>query len=119
VETLTNVQQGAKETRCLQQLKTLYSDLQLYSAMHGRLPDRLEDLQRPDLIRCPLSNGPAYQYIAGQNDRMPGSNVLVYESVGFHGGLDGLLRLDGTVELLPSEQVARQVDQTHRQLSRR
>jgi hypothetical protein len=117
-EVVQDARQTAWDLKCLEQLRVLGADIQMYEAASGRLPGDLAELGRRDLLRCPAPNGQPYEYIAGQNPTMRGANILVYEPQAAHDGKHAVLRLDGQVELLTSQQLQEELEKTRFALSR-
>jgi len=114
----------AEDQKCQTRLHTLHRQLRMYEAANGRFPASLAELTasggaEPGLLECPLPDGQKYLYISGQEQRMDGSNVLVYEQEPDHGGRGHVLRLGGTVEALNSEEIEAAVARTRARLRRR
>ena len=104
-------------------MRTIRQNLRMYSIEKESFPPSLEALAEwgadPRQFRCPASEEQQYVYIPGQNENMPGQNVLVYELKPVHEGRCNLLRVDGQMELLTPEQVQAAVTETKARLEGR
>lgn len=120
---MIDTKRKAVALQCQMNMRTIWQNLRIYSIENKSFPPSLEALAEwgadPCQFRCPASNEQQYIYIPGQNENMPGQNVLVYELKPVHEGRCNLLRLDGQMELLTPEQVQAEVTKTHLQLQGR
>ena len=109
--------------QCQMNMRTIWQNLRMYAIEKEGFPPSLKTLADwgadPQSLRCPAPDGQEYFYIPGQNENMPGQNVLVYELKPVHEGRCNLLRLDGQMELLTPEQVQAAVTETQAQLQGR
>ncbi len=122
-EALVDTRRKAMAIQCQTNLRTIWQNLRIYSIENESFPPSLEALAEwgadPHQFRCPASEEQQYIYIPGQNENMPGQNVLVYELNAVHEGRCNLLRVDGQMELLTPEQVKAAVAETKAQLQGR
>ena len=113
----------ATALQCQMNMRTIWQNLRMYSIEKESFPPSLEALAEwgadPRQFRCPASEEQQYVYIPGQNENMPGQNVLVYELKPVHEGRCNLLRVDGQMELLTPEQVQAAVTETQARLEGR
>jgi len=113
---LVDTRRKAMALQCQTNLRAIWQNLRLYAIENETFPPSLEALvewgANPQLLNCPAPDGQEYIYIPGQNDDMPGQNVLVYELIPAHNGCCNLLRVDGQIELLTPEQVQDAVTKT-------
>ena len=109
--------------QCQMNMRTIWQNLRMYAIEKESFPPSLEALAEwgadPRQFRCPASEEQQYVYIPGQNENMPGQNVLVYELKPVHEGRCNLLRVNGQMELLTPEQVQAAVTETQAQLQGR
>lgn len=117
-QALHGAQERGGEVACALQLTNIYRSLQIAAmSADGRFPASLVELYSPGQLRCPSRDGPPYVYVPGQDQSMPGGNVLIYEDAPAHDGKCSVLRLNGRVELLTPEEVKAAVDKTHALIS--
>ena len=65
------------------QLRNIYESLRVSAvSADGKFPASLTELYSASELHCPGPNGPAYVYVPGQDQSMPGGNVLIYERRG-------------------------------------
>jgi hypothetical protein len=89
----------------------------MYAAAHdGLFPPALADLNRRELLRAPGPDGQEYQYVPGQRDSSPRTNILAYEKVPVHNGKVLALRVGGTVDLLAPADLDQALAQTNKKL---
>jgi len=119
-EVMIDTRDKARRVACQANLHTIWQDLQIYAIDEEGFPPSLEALVRwganPDLLRCPDPNGPEYVYIAGQDQKMDGRNILVYEREAVHEGGHNVLRLTGQIELLSPQELQMALAETERRL---
>jgi len=115
-EALVDTRRKAMALQCQTNLRAIWQNLRFYSIENETFPPSLEALvewgANSQLLNCPALEGQEYIYIPGQNDDMPGQNVLVYELKPAHEGCCNLLRVDGQIELLTPEQMQDAVTKT-------
>ena len=106
----------AMSTACHANMNTIMQNLQIYATTEGGLPESMEELRRwsgnSKLYRCPDPKGSEYIFVEGQNGKMPGDNILIYEPNAVHNGRSNVLRLNGKIELLTPEQLNEALAQT-------
>jgi hypothetical protein len=114
---LIGARERAGDVGCALQLTNIYRSLETAAlAADGKYPDSITELYSLSAFHCPARDGPAYQYIPGQDRSMPPDNVLVYETAAAHEGRCSVLRLSGAVELLTPQEVQTAVAETQRVL---
>lgn len=120
---MVNTKRKAVALQCQMNLNTIRQNLRIYAIEKKGFPPSLKTLvdweADSKLLRCSATDGGQYLYIPGQNENMPGQNVLVYELKAAHEGRCNLLRVNGQVELLTPDQVQAEVTKTHLQLQGR
>jgi hypothetical protein len=95
----------------------LGKDLTMYAAAHdGLFPPTLAELGRRDLLHAPGPDGQPYQYVPGQRDSSPRTNILAYEKQPVHNGKLLALRVSGTVDLLAPADLEKALAQTKKKL---
>ena len=108
-EALVDTRRKALALQCQLNLRAIWQNLRMYAIEQKGFPPSLEALVQwgadPQLLRCQAPDGQEYVYIPGQNEDMPGGNVLVYEANAVHDGRCNLLRLNGQIELRTADQV--------------
>jgi hypothetical protein len=98
-------------------LGVMGKDLLMYAATHdGQFPAGLAELGRRDLLGAPGPDGQPYQYVPGQRDSSPRTNILAYEKVPVHNGKVLALRVIGTVDLLTPADLDKALAQTKKKL---
>ncbi len=101
-------------------LRLVLDALGRYREAFGEYPLYLKDLVDNGLLPSAALYTPeerqkqAYRYIGGQNADMPSDNVLVYEERPVHRDKCNVLRLDGRIEQLTPEELAKAVEATRR-----
>jgi hypothetical protein len=114
-QALIHAHEVSADAACALQMTNVHTTLQTAAeGADGKFPPSMTEFYSPSQFHCPDPNGPAYQYIPGQNWSMPPTNVLVYEATPAHEGKCTVLRLNGRVELLTPQQVQAAVEQTRR-----
>ena len=120
---MANTKRKAMALQCQMNLSTIRQNLRIYAIEKQSFPPSLKTLvdwgADSQLLRCPAQDGGEYLYIPGQNENMPGQNVLVYELKAAHDGRCHLLRVNGQVDLLTPEQVQAKVNKTNIRLRER
>lgn len=115
-DTMIKTKYTAITVKCQMNLRTIGQNIQIYALSNGSFPPSLEALIEfsgsTQLFQCPDPEGGKYIYIPGQNNSMPPTNILLYESKPVHDGRCGVLRLNRQIELLSPEQVQQAVAQT-------
>ena len=115
-ETLIETRYTAEAVKCQSNLRAIWQNVQMYAATNGTFPPSMEALKEwsgnSRLFRCPVPDGAEYVYISGQNNDMPGENVLLYEPKAVHDGRCCVLRLSGQLELLTPEELQAAVART-------
>ena len=120
---IVSAKEYAEAKACLAQLKSVGMALTMFASTHdGKFPGSLDELIEAgqisaELVRCPHRKGGRYVYVAGQDQRSPGANVLVYEPEPIHRGQCNLLRVSGAVEAVTSEQLESDLARTREQLA--
>ncbi|MDY6913739.1 MAG: hypothetical protein SVT52_04700 [Planctomycetota bacterium] len=100
-------------------LAGIYRALRQYAAVNdGKFPASTDELIRETGLPRKLfsPDGPGLSYIPAQNEKMPGSNVLLHETEPGPDDKCQLLRLDGRIELLSPQEVRAEVDRTQKAL---
>ena len=69
-----------------------------------------------DIFADESPTGTGIEYIPSQNDRMPKSNILLYEPEPRRDGTSQVLRLGGQVEMLTPEQLKTALEQTRKHI---
>jgi hypothetical protein len=114
---MVNTKRRAVALQCQMNLNTIWQNLRMYAIEKQSFPPSLKTLADwgadSQLLRCPAPDGGQYVYIPGQNENMPGQNVLVYEQKAAHDGCCNLLRVNGQIDLLTPEQVKAEVNKTY------
>ena len=120
---MVNTKRKAVALQCQMNLNTIWQNLRMYAIEKDGFPPSLKTLvdwgADSPLLRCSAPDGGQYVYIPGQNENMPGQNVLVYELKAAHDGRCNLLRVNGQVDLLTPEQVQAEVTKTYTRLRER
>lgn len=120
---LVDAKRKATALQCQMNLHTIRQNLRIYAIEKESFPPSLKTLvdwgADSQLLRCSAPDGGEYVYIPGQNENMPGQNVLVYELKAAHDGRCNLLRVNGQMELLTPEQVQAAVTKTYIRLRER
>lgn len=120
---MVNTKRKAVALQCQMNLTTIWQNLRIYAIEKEGYPPSLKTLvdwgADSQLLRCTAPDGGQYLYIPGQNENMPGQNVLVYELKPAHEGRCNLLRVNGQVDLLTPEQVQAEVTKTYTTLRER
>ena len=100
-------------------LAGIHRALRQYAAVNdGEFPASTDELIRETGLPRKLfgPDGSGLLYIPAQNEKMPGSNVLLYETKPDAEGKCRLLRLDGRVEMLLPQDVRAETDRTQKAL---
>ncbi|MGA2265337.1 MAG: hypothetical protein ABSH10_02780 [Phycisphaerae bacterium] len=119
-QALIHARQTSYDTGCKLQMTNINTTLRTAAeSANGKFPPSMTEFYSINEFHCPDPNGPAYQYIPGQDESMPAGNVLVYEATAAHEGKCTVLRLSGRVEFLTPEQVQAAVEQTRRVIAAR
>ena len=115
-DTMVKTKYTAITVKCQMNLRAIGQNIQMYAISNGSFPPSLEELVQwsgsTQLFQCPDPEGGKYVYIPGQNNSMPPTNILLYESRPVHDGRCNVLRLGRQIELLSPEQVQQAVAQT-------
>jgi hypothetical protein len=113
---MIKTQNKAITVKCQLNMRTISQNIQLYAMSNDSFPPSLEALIEfsgsTQLFQCPDPEGGEYVYVSGQNNSMPPTNILLYETKPVHDGCCNVLRLNGQIELLSPEQVQQAVAQT-------
>ena len=113
---MIKTQNKAVTVKCQLNLRTIGQNIQIYALSNDSFPPSLESLIEfsgsTQLFQCPDPEGGKYIYIPGQNNNMPPTNILLYETKPVHDGCCNVLRLDRQIELLSPEEVRQAVAQT-------
>ena len=125
VRTVKKSKDRAAETVSHVNLASVYRTLKVYAAANdGKFPNTPEQLVRVAGLPEGYLFDPARPsrphvciYVAGQNENMPGSNVLIYEAKMRPDGKCQVLRLGGRLELLSYAQTMAAVDKTKEHLN--
>jgi prepilin-type processing-associated H-X9-DG protein len=123
---LVRVQQQAKKTHSMANLKNLGLAMHMYEIDRGMLPDRLEKLKdeyvQSGMLESPSKpkdfDGPSYIYVAGQNMSMDPDNVLIYENPTFCPDGVNVLFIDGSVKWMEPDAFRQRLEATYKQLDR-
>jgi hypothetical protein len=115
-EGMIKTQNKAVTVKCQLNLRTIAQNIQIYAMSNDNFPPSLEALIEfcgsTQLFQCPDPEGGKYVYIPGQNNNMPPTNILLYETKPVHDGRCCVLRLNRQIELLSPEQLKEAVAQT-------
>jgi hypothetical protein len=116
-EAMSNTKLKAVDVKCQTNLRAIWQNLQVYLVSNGSFPESQEALEQwsgssSRLFQCPDPNGPKYVYIPGQNENMPGQNILLYEPKAVHNGRCHVLRLNGQIDALTPEELQIALQQT-------
>ena len=113
---MIKTQNKAVTVKCQLNLRTIAQNIQIYAMSNESFPPSLEALIEfcgsTQLFQCPDPEGGKYVYIPGQNNSMPPTNILLYETKPVHDGRCYVLRLNRQIELLSPEQLTEAVAQT-------
>jgi hypothetical protein len=110
---LQSAQKRGAGVSCAVQLVTIHKSLQIAAAAaEGQFPRALTELYSARDLHCPANEDVPYVYVPGQNESMPGDNVLVYEPRATHDGRCAVLRLNGKVDMLLTQDLAAELDKT-------
>ena len=127
IETTIGAKNRAEDVTGSVNLSAVYKSLQIYAlGNEGKFPETPEELS----IEANLPRGyvwlpskPAQEsltvYVAAQDQSMPATNILMYESVLGSDGMCMVLRLGGAVEKLTLEQVRAAVAETRKHIEKR
>ena len=127
VETTLKAKERAKEVVSATDLASVYRTLRVYSAGHdGKFPDTPEEV----IIETGLPSDYLYKpsqpqaehtavYVAGQDEAMPATNILIYQDSLGKDGTCLVLRLGGQAEYLTAEQARAAMEDTARSLAKR
>jgi hypothetical protein len=106
---MVTAQNKATTTSCQLNLKSIYTNLQMYAIENNQFPDSLEEIVSwsgdSRLYKCPDPDGQEYIYIPGQRLNSPGSNIIMYESEPVHNGGCNVLRVNGAIDLISPEEL--------------
>jgi archaellum component FlaF (FlaF/FlaG flagellin family) len=115
-EGMINTQNKAVTVKCQLNMRAIAQNIQIYALSNDSFPPSLEALIEfsgsTQLFQCPDPNGSKYVYIPGQNNNMPPTNILLYETKPVHNGCCNVLRLNRQIELLSPEELQQAVEQT-------
>ena len=115
-EGMIKTQNKAVTVKCQLNMRTIAQNIQIYALSNDSFPTSLETLIEfsgsTQLFQCPDPKGGKYVYIPGQNNSMPPTNILLYETKPVHDGYCNVLRLNRQIEMLTPEQVQQAVAQT-------
>jgi hypothetical protein len=110
---LQSAQKRGAGVSCAVQLATIHKSLQIAAAANdGKFPRALTELYSARELHCPANEDVPYLYVPGQDQTMPGDNVLVYEPRATHDGRCAVLHLNGKVEMLPMQELTAELDKT-------
>lgn len=113
---MIKTQNKAVNVKCQMNMRTIAQNIQIYALSNDSFPPSLEALIEfcgsTQLFQCPDPDGGEYVYIPGQNNNMPPSNILLYETKPVHDGRCNVLRLSRQIELLSPEELKQAVAQT-------
>lgn len=112
----------AKDVTCQENLANLYKTLAIFRQSEQGPPMTLHELIQknysgPENLRCPKTKTD-FEYIYQAETESP-QNVLVYEPDAPHEGKGYVLRLNGRIDCVTSDQLKAEVDATHKRLARR
>ena len=117
---MIKTQNKAVNVKCQMNLRTIAQNIQIYALGNDSFPPSLEALIEfcgsTQLFQCPDPDGGRYVYIPGQNNNMPPSNILLFETKPVHDGRCNVLRLSRQIELLSPEELKQAVAQTRSSL---
>ncbi len=121
LDTVFGAKHMAEATVSMDQLRQIRDGLERYFTAFGDYPVELKELADNgtipgQILYAPDSSKQAYAYIRGQNPRMDGNNVLVYEEKPIHNDLCNVLRLDGRIQKLTPEQLEEALKETRKGL---
>ena len=120
--TVVTTQNKATTLSCQMNFRSIYQVIQAYAVTNDKLPDSFDELVREvgdtRVFQCPEPNSPRYEYVPGQTLSSPPENILVYEPLPVHGGKGNVLRVNGTIELLTSQELQAALQQTKAHLKR-
>lgn len=107
----------AESVSSMHNIGLIRDGLEKYRSAHGEYPPYLKDLVDNAMVPAgalyaPDRESQAYKYIRGQNPKMRGDNILVYEEKPIHRDKCNVLRLNGQIETLTPEQLKEAVEQT-------
>ena len=115
-DSMIKTQNKAVTVKCQLNLRTIAQNIQMYAMSNDSYPPSLEALiswsGSTQIFQCPDPEGGKYVYIPGQNNSMPPTNILLYETKPVHDGCCSVLRLGRQIELLSLEEVKQAVAQT-------
>ncbi len=112
----------ARRTVELANLTGIHRAIQQFAMMNGgEFPASKDQLASEcgvhrEIFADENPTGAGVEYIPSQNERMPKSNILLYEPKARRDGTHQVLRLGGEVEMLTSEQLQTALEQTRKQL---
>jgi hypothetical protein len=110
---LQSAQKRGIGVSCAVQLVVIHKSLLMAAEGNGgKLPRALTELYSARDLHCPGNEEVPFVYVPGQNESMPGDNVLVYEPRATHDGRCAVLRLNGKVDMLPTQDLATELDKT-------
>jgi hypothetical protein len=110
---LQDARKRGSSVSCRVQMATIHQSLQVAAAAaDGKYPRALTELYSASELHCPADPNVPYVYVPGQDQTMPGDNVLVYEPRATHDGRCSVLRLNGKVDMLSTQQLAAELDKT-------
>ena len=103
------------------ELRDMFQSLQTYAITNeGAFPRSVEELiettQMPQEWFAASADQEGLVYLPGQNERMPATNVLIYENNSNAPTGCLVLRLSGQVDRLPPQAVLQEVQQTRRSI---
>jgi len=117
---MIKTQNKAVNVKCQMNLRTIAQNIQIYALSNDSFPPSLQALIEfcgsTQLFQCPDPDGGKYVYIPGQNNNMPPSNILLFETKPVHDGRCNVLRLSRQIELLSPEELKQAVAQTRSSL---
>jgi archaellum component FlaF (FlaF/FlaG flagellin family) len=113
---MIKTQNKAIGVKCQMNMRTIAQNIQIYALSNESFPPSLEALIEfsgsTQLFQCPDPDGSKYVYIPGQNNNMPPTNILLYETNPVHNDRCCVLRLNRQIELLSPEELKQAVAQT-------
>jgi len=118
---MIDAKHSAESVACHANLRTIWQNLQMYAITNEEYPPSSQALiewcGNSKLFQCPDPDGAKYIYIPGQTPDMSPENILIFEPNAVHNDHASVLRLSGKIELIPPDQLRRDVERTKASLT--